>query len=356
MTVDAPSTGSLDAAGPLPRVDVVIKTLNEEAHVARAIESALAAVARFDGEVVLVDSASTDRTVEIASRYPIRIIQLADARDRSCGIGPELGYRHSSGAYIYILDGDMELDAGFLDEAVARLEKDGRLAGVGGRIEDVHLQDIDSKVRVQRGMTQPAGETDRLNGGGLYRRAAIEDVGYLADRNLHSFEEFDLGARLRGKGWRLLKLDRTAVRHFGYTVDPYRLLFGRFRTGYAFGIGEVVRAGFSAGYAPSLLRLRGLAISVGVLIFWLFVALILLSGEPLAAAAVAIVAAVLAIVVMAVRRGSLEIGVYSVVAWHASALGLVIGILRHRTSPIAPIPVRLAQPPASRRVSADDRG
>ena len=72
-------------------VSIVIKALNEEKNICAAIESALAAVADVGGEVILADSCSTDRTVELASRYPIRVVQLANPSERCCGIGPQLG-------------------------------------------------------------------------------------------------------------------------------------------------------------------------------------------------------------------------------------------------------------------------
>ncbi len=61
-----------------PNVSIVIKALNEERHIAAAIESAIAALEgmRGDGEIILADSASTDRTVEIAANYPIKIVSL----------------------------------------------------------------------------------------------------------------------------------------------------------------------------------------------------------------------------------------------------------------------------------------
>ena len=70
-----------------PTVSIVIKALNEERHVAAAIESALAALDGIDGEVILADSCSTDRTVAIAGRYPIKIVSLLRIEDRSCGAG-----------------------------------------------------------------------------------------------------------------------------------------------------------------------------------------------------------------------------------------------------------------------------
>ncbi|MEQ9670364.1 glycosyltransferase family 2 protein [Coleofasciculus sp. G2-EDA-02] len=49
---------------------IYILTHNEELDIAACIESAL-----LSDDVIVVDSFSTDRTIEIASRYPIRILQ-----------------------------------------------------------------------------------------------------------------------------------------------------------------------------------------------------------------------------------------------------------------------------------------
>jgi len=65
-----PSIDALRAApGRLP-LSVVITTFNEEVNVAECIESVL-----FADEILLVDSFSKDRTVEIAGKYPVKILQ-----------------------------------------------------------------------------------------------------------------------------------------------------------------------------------------------------------------------------------------------------------------------------------------
>jgi glycosyltransferase involved in cell wall biosynthesis len=58
-----------DTEGRLP-VSVIITTFNEEVNVQACIESVL-----WADEILLVDSLSTDRTVELAREYPIRILQ-----------------------------------------------------------------------------------------------------------------------------------------------------------------------------------------------------------------------------------------------------------------------------------------
>ena len=58
---------SAHTAAPRCRVSVIIKALNEERRIEATVESALRAVATVGGEVILADSCSSDRTVELAS-------------------------------------------------------------------------------------------------------------------------------------------------------------------------------------------------------------------------------------------------------------------------------------------------
>lgn len=46
------------------------------------------------------------------------VVCLDNAADRCCGIGHQLGWLYSEGDYLLLLDGDMELEPGFLDTAV----------------------------------------------------------------------------------------------------------------------------------------------------------------------------------------------------------------------------------------------
>jgi len=57
------------------KLTIGIKAFNEEQHIAASLASAVEAARALDGEVVLADSCSTDRTVEIAKTFPVRIVQ-----------------------------------------------------------------------------------------------------------------------------------------------------------------------------------------------------------------------------------------------------------------------------------------
>ena len=63
------------------KVSIVIKALNEEESIERCIKSALKSIKGISGEIILVDSISTDKTIEISKKYPIRILQLKNPED-----------------------------------------------------------------------------------------------------------------------------------------------------------------------------------------------------------------------------------------------------------------------------------
>src|SRR5216683_2731986 len=133
-----------------PTVTIIIKALNEERHIASAIESALAALGAIDGEVILADSGSRDRTIEIARRYPIKIVQLNDVAERSCGAGAQLGFQYSSGRYLCLIDGDMQLQDDFLPAALQLLDGNSTIAGVGGFVIDREISNLEFEQRNKR--------------------------------------------------------------------------------------------------------------------------------------------------------------------------------------------------------------
>jgi len=164
----------------MKKVSIIIKALNEETNISVAIKSSLKAIKGLNGEIILSDGLSEDRTIEIAKKYPIKIVQLVDPKDRSCGVGAQIGYLQSNGDYIYILDGDMELDKNFLKKAIKELESDKSLAGVAGIITEMTDKNIVFRRRKNKNLSKISKPrfTKMLMMGGLYKKKAIEKVGY----------------------------------------------------------------------------------------------------------------------------------------------------------------------------------
>lgn len=318
-----------------PALSVVIKALNEAAKIETCLKSVLAATDAATTEIIVADSLSDDETVAVAKRFPVKVVQLARIADRGCGSAAQLGFQHARGERLLLLDGDMELDPAFLPAAHAALDADPKLAGVAGLVVD-RVMTMEFRRRNQRpDRTTRPGPIDHLNGGGLFRMEAIAPFGYFTDRNLHAFEEFDLGLRLTAAGWRLHRLDQPAVYHYGHATAAFPLLIRRWRTRYLHGHGELLRAMW--GTRHRWRAIRGARLDFAVMLWWLLL-LALLAGtfaapmpDPWAIALVA--ALIVPVLLQSVRKRSLAMGLYSVALINFHAAGLIAGLLAPRVDP-----------------------
>ena len=327
-----------------PLLTVVIKALNEGKNIAATLDSVLLACRGLDVEVVLADSLSSDNTTALASAYPVRVVQLTLAQERCCGIGPQLGFQHARGEFIYLMDGDMQLCTGFLAQALDFMQRHTEVAGLGGRVRELNQDSLEYRARNEQVAShQRPGPVDRLDGGGLYRRRAIESVGYFSNRNLHSYEELELALRLRLAGWTLWRLAEDAVTHQGHDAPPYELLRRRWRSGYIFGLGELLRASLhDTRRLQALLRLKELRLYAGVWLGWLVLVLSALLPLPALAQATVLPALLLApVATMAWRKRSWQRGVYALISWNLHAAALLRGLLRRQRPPTEQVASRV---------------
>lgn len=312
-------------------LSIVIKAFNEEAKISRAIESALAAsaeLAPIPVEVVVADSRSVDDTVAVARRYPVRLVQLAPGEDRGCGIGQQLGYAWSRGDLVYLMDGDMVLAPGFLREAVAVLESNPRLAGVGGAVRDERIANGVDRIRVNNRSGMRTGAVKWLVGGGLYRRAAIDAAGgYAADRNLKAYEEAELGLRLCAAGYDLQRLPREAVSHLGHEVGTWALLKRHWRSRRAFSAGVLLRSALRTPWLPDVLRMH--VHSLATMVWWLLLAfgVVMLPKEAQGAMFIAwLLVSVTIFGLLALLKRDVNHAVTSVCAWHYGVAAILVGL------------------------------
>lgn len=313
-------------------VSVIIKTLNEEEHIAKAIESAIAATAFCQAEIIIADSGSTDNTIKIASSYPVKIVQLSDPKRASCGIGAQLGYQYAQYEFVCLMDGDMHLDADFVQAGVSFLQEQKQMAGVTGHIIEMQLENLEYQRRVARNAPEKnIGAIDRMNGGGLFRRSAIEDLGYLTDQNLHAYEEYELGYRLRMKGWLLWRLDQPFSKHYGHMRNAYSLVLQRWHTGYLRGSGEVMRAHSGwQNWAKIVKELPEIRLWCAIYLWWLVVFLTFLyQGFHFLPFGILIAP----FLIMIWKKRNFGLGIYSVVAWNLHAIAFIQGLLSKRRNP-----------------------
>jgi rhamnosyltransferase len=111
---------------------ILILCKNEERHIGECLEMVFAQDVDFEYEVVVVDSGSTDRTLDIVHRYPVRLFEIA-ASDFHHARTRNYAATLAGGRNLVYLGADaVPVDKAWLRELTADL-RDASVAGVYGR-------------------------------------------------------------------------------------------------------------------------------------------------------------------------------------------------------------------------------
>ena len=223
-----------------PRLSIVIVTYNSSREIDLVLGSLTRHVPATSHEIVVVDNASSDRTLTIVrEKWPeVRVIEsgvnlgFAAANNRAI--------RTSAAELVLLLNPDTQVPAGAVDRLVAQLDARTDVAIVGPRIIDGRgraelsfgamispLAEARQKVLVwgnDRGvapivstvdrMTRRTREVDWVSGACLLiRRSDLDLVGLLDERFFLYTEDVDLCAAVRARGRKVLFAADIQIEH-----------------------------------------------------------------------------------------------------------------------------------------------
>ena len=126
--------------GKKPRVSVIVPAYNEETHITSCLEAIQNQDYGGDMEVIVVNDGSTDRTAEIASKYPINLVDLKTNVGKANALNA--GIERSNGDILVFSDSDSELDSSAVSLLVNSLEEHPDAGAVAGNI---YINDIEVK-------------------------------------------------------------------------------------------------------------------------------------------------------------------------------------------------------------------
>jgi cellulose synthase/poly-beta-1,6-N-acetylglucosamine synthase-like glycosyltransferase len=240
-------------------ISFVIIGRNAEWSIGRLLESVVAcAPSHVTSEIIYVDSASTDGTLQRVSQYPVRIVRLAADRGLCASAGRFVGSHYATGRYITFLDSDMELLGGWLERATRLLEGDPGIAVVSGIQVDT-VADSPSKgtaTSYDMHLKDKLTEVKFAGSAAMVRRETLKRVGTW-NPYIVSDEEPELCLRIRRAGYRIVRLECPAVRHFGYAPPSISALLSRRKRRLFLGYGQVIRYHLPTGLLFTYLRERG---------------------------------------------------------------------------------------------------
>lgn len=194
-------------------VSVIIPTRNEEKNIERCLKSIVDNGYAFY-EIIVVDQESTDKTVEISQKYNAKVITVEKtAIYQPPAKSRNIGFKNSTGDFIYNIDADMELEMGLLKELVTIFE-DSQISAIIVPEKDVPMNIWAKAKAFERSFLDETGsEAARAS-----RREVFEKTMY--DENISSGEDWFIHDQF-SKWGKIARSSKTIFHHIG-SISPLK--------------------------------------------------------------------------------------------------------------------------------------
>lgn len=210
------------------RASVIVLNWNGRSHLETCLP-ALAAQTFRDFETIVVDNASSrdDSVAYVREHFPwVRVVPLSENLGFSGGNLE--GVKIARGEFIVLLNNDTRPEADWLERLVACAEAHPEVGIVAAHLTDWDGRFTDSAGDgcyvtghgFKRHTGLPAAEAPESGpcfgacaGAALYRRALIEDAGFLDADFFLNYEDTDLSLRAQMQGWPSWFCREAVVRH-----------------------------------------------------------------------------------------------------------------------------------------------
>lgn len=207
----------------MPNVSIIIRTKNEERWISSCLEGVFNQNYK-DFEVILVDNESTDKTIQKAKKYPVKLVSIKNFLP---GKAINLGISQSIGKIIVILSGHcIPVSDKWLENLIYDL-KDPNVAGVYGRQQPMSFSSDNDKrdLITVFGLDKKIQKKDPFfhNANSAVRREFINTISF--DENATNIEDRIWGAEVIKAGYQIVYEPTASVFHYhgiNQNLDPKR--------------------------------------------------------------------------------------------------------------------------------------
>lgn len=196
---------------------VYIPCFNAETYIETSIRCLLGQT-RPPDEILVIDDGSTDRSHEIASRFPVRLIRHEP--NRGLAAARNTAFANANHELVGAIDADVFAETNWLELLLAHFA-DERVVGTGGRLIE-QFRDTPADAWRFLHLSQDMGEKRidiewpshrRLGGfGTILKKSAVTDVGGYDESYRTNYEDVDMCERLLRAGHKLV-FEPLAVAH-----------------------------------------------------------------------------------------------------------------------------------------------
>jgi len=210
-----------------PQCSIVTRCYNEEQHIGRLLSGILQQTLK-NVEIIVVDSGSTDNTLSIASRYPVKILSIP-AEQFSFGRSLNLGCRAATGEFIVLASAHVyPVYKDWLERLLAPFA-DPRVGLVYGKqCGDETTKYSEHQIFAKWFLDKSNSNQDHPfcnNANAAIRRSLWERLPY--DEDLTGLEDIDWAKRAMKLGYRITYVTDAEVLHI-HRETPIRI-YNRYR-------------------------------------------------------------------------------------------------------------------------------
>lgn len=184
-------------------ISVVVPVKNGQRYLDSLLQAVFSQEINAKFEVIIVDSGSTDETLDIIRRYPVSLCEIRGA-EFNHGLTRNLGISKAQGKYIVLMTQDaVPYDKQWMKKLADNFGNDERLAGVYSR----HLPHMDScaltRMIARKFFTSETGRREN-------RISGIKDYNRLTPQEKHRFCNFDnVSSCIRKSIWEKIPFPET---------------------------------------------------------------------------------------------------------------------------------------------------
>jgi len=164
-------------------------------------------------EIIIVDDGSTDETIDIVSRYPVRLLRHPD--NRGLAEARNTAIRNIDSEFIASLDADCLPDSDWLKQLMKRFNSP-TITGAGGRLLETYSSsvfDLWRSVHMKQYWDKEGEPAFLFGSNTVFRKDVIVAVGLYNEDFKNNYEDVDICSRLKDKGYVLIYEPRAIAHH-----------------------------------------------------------------------------------------------------------------------------------------------
>lgn len=195
-----------------PIVSIVIRTKNEEKFIGKVLKLLFRQTFK-NFEIIIVDSGSTDKTLEIVKKFPVKLIKIKP-KDFNFSYALNIGIRKAKGKYVCIISGhSVPITDTWLSDTV-KLFKDRKIAAISGYYSSFLLGYINrfvGRISLMSHKRRKNFDPWLTNTNSIIRKDLWKK--YPFDEKLEGSEDYDWAKEMIHRGFNVVKYKPFSVFH-----------------------------------------------------------------------------------------------------------------------------------------------